>query len=151
MPDFVVKDSGVREEYSTGMRRDTQEGKAKFSLVTPVFLPYEEQMLTRWAMLMTNGAKKYGERNWEKAHTPEELKRFRDSAFRHFMQWFTSADQDEDHAAATMFNIACAEYVDYFLRHPDARHPSNVELGPENDFADRPEVDEAPGQLELGS
>ena len=28
---FVTKDSGVREEYASGMRRDTQEGKARLT------------------------------------------------------------------------------------------------------------------------
>lgn len=120
MPEFITKDSGQRQEYSTGMRRDSVEGKARFDLLVPAFLPYEEQFLTRAAELMARGAEKYGERNWELAGTPEELRRFRSSAFRHFMQWFTSADDGEDHAVAVLFNLIAAEYCWYHIQHPDA-------------------------------
>lgn len=33
MSSFVVKDSGVREEFNTGSRRDTQEGKSRPDLI----------------------------------------------------------------------------------------------------------------------
>ena len=128
MPEFITKDSGERQEYSTGMRRDTVEGKPRFDLVVPAYLPYDEQFLHRVAMLMTRGADKYGERNWERARTPEELRRFRSSAFRHFMQWFTSANDGEDHAAAVTFNLIAAEYCWYHLQHPGERHPADTPL-----------------------
>lgn len=105
---FATKDSGKREEYSTGMHRDLQEGKPRYDLVVPKDM--KEPMLKRWAELMARGAEKYGERNWELAKTQEELDRFQASAFRHFMQWIMG-ESDEDHAAATMFNIQAAEYV----------------------------------------
>lgn len=101
--DFVVKDSGVRQEYESGMRRDTQEGKPRYSL-----LPMP--MLTRWAMHMTKGAEKYGAHNWQLANSEEELDRFKDSAFRHLIQWL-SGETDEDHASAILFNVAAAEHV----------------------------------------
>lgn len=112
MTEFITKDSGKRMEWATGMRRDVDDEKPRFDLVTPSGLPFDEQMLTRWAMLMMRGAHKYGDRNWERARTLKEWARFRSSAFRHFMQWFTGMD-DEDHAAAVMFNIQGAEYVKY--------------------------------------
>ncbi len=121
---YITRDSGARAEFGSGMVRDTNDGKPRFDLITPAFLPFEQQMLTRWASLMARGAEKYDARNWEKAKGTEELARFRDSAFRHFMQWFcgTYADQDaEDHAAAVMFNIQGAEYVDWHLRFPNER------------------------------
>lgn len=68
-------------------------------------------LIVRWAELMGRGAIKYGERNWEKARTQEELNRFRASASRHFLQWFYGMNPEEDHAAAVCFNIAGAEYV----------------------------------------
>lgn len=108
--DFKVKDSGVREEYASGMRRDTQEGKPKFSLLHPKAVPFDEQMWIRFAVHMSKGADKYGSRNWEKASGEVELERFKDSAYRHFMQWLHGED-DEDHAAATWFNIMAAEFV----------------------------------------
>lgn len=94
------------------MRRDTQEGKARFDLCHPEGLPYAEQPLTRFAMLMGRGLEKYGERNWELADSLEELNRFRASALRHCEQWY-NGETDEDHMAATMFNLMAAETVKY--------------------------------------
>lgn len=100
---FVVKDSGVREEYNSGMRRDTQEGKPDYTLI---HIPF----LRRLANHLVLGAKKYGENNWMLASSPEELKRFKKSALRHMMQWL-EGDMDEDHMAAVCFNLMAAEYV----------------------------------------
>lgn len=86
------------------MNRDVTEGKTLWHLVT--FGP----MLARWAELLTRGALKYGANNWQKANSQEELERFKESAFRHFMQWYNN-DTDEDHASAVIFNINGAEYV----------------------------------------
>jgi len=108
--EFITKDSGARQEYQSGMKRDLQKGKPNFHLICALNQNFSETMLYRWAMLMTRGADKYGERNWEKANSSEELERFKASAFRHMMQWL-AGEEDEDHAAAVMFNINCAEYV----------------------------------------
>lgn len=107
--EYTTKDSGKRQDYASGMRRDTQEGKPDFSLIL-TDLPYDEQLITRWAGLMARGAEKYGRRNWQLACSEEELERFKASAFRHFMQWISGED-DEDHAAAVLFNVNAAEYV----------------------------------------
>lgn len=107
MDEFIVKDSGKREEYGSGMKRDTNEGKIRYDLVVPEAM--QDPMLKRWAIHMTNGAKKYGDRNWELATGQDEYNRFRESAFRHFMQWYLG-ERDEDHAAAVYFNIQGAEY-----------------------------------------
>lgn len=106
---FEVKDSGKREEYTSGMRRDTNQGKVRYDLVVPEDM--REPMLKRWAEHMAKGAIKYGDRNWELAAGEPELERFRESAFRHFMQWYMG-ENDEDHAAAVFFNIQGAEYVE---------------------------------------
>ena len=66
---FETKDSGKREEFSTGMHRDTQDDKPRYDLLDRAFLK-------RWAELMARGAKKYGEENWRKAATETELARF---------------------------------------------------------------------------
>jgi len=66
-------------------------------------------MLTRLAELMARGAEKYDEDNWRKAQTPEEIARFKQSAFRHFIAWFRG-DEDEDHSMAVAFNINCYEW-----------------------------------------
>lgn len=102
--DFVIKDSGARQEFDSGMVRDTEEGKTDYALIT------DGPMFERWAVHLTKGAVKYAARNWMKASSVAELVRFRASAFRHFMQWFFGA-WDEDHAAAVYFNINGAEYV----------------------------------------
>lgn len=101
---FVVKDSGERIEYPSGMHRDVQDGKTDFLLVR------DGPMFRRWAEHLTKGATKYGRRNWQLASSEEEYERFRTSAARHFEQWL-AGDRDEDHAAAVMFNVNAAEYV----------------------------------------
>ena len=100
---FITKDSGKREEFPTGMRRDTQDDKPRYDLIDRAFLK-------RWAELMARGAKKYGEENWRKAATNDELTRFRSSALRHMFQYL-EGDTSEDHAAAVAFNLAGAEMV----------------------------------------
>lgn len=107
---YTTKDSGKRQNYDSGMRRDVTTGKPDFYLCL-TDMPYEKQLLTRWAMLMTRGAEKYGRRNWQLANSEEELERFKSSAFRHFMQWIADGDNEEDHAAAVLFNINAAEMV----------------------------------------
>ena len=101
--EFVTKDSGKRKQFKEGMVRDISEDKTRYDLV---YMP----MLKRWADLMSRGAKKYGERNWELAESQEALNRFRESALRHMFQWF-NGDIDEDHASAVFFNISGAEMV----------------------------------------
>lgn len=101
MTDYVTLDSGERQDYDSGMRRDTQQGKPRYDLI-------DRDFLRRWAELMARGAEKYGERNWELANSEEEVNRFKASAFRHLMQWL-DGDETEDHAAAVAFNLAAAE------------------------------------------
>lgn len=106
--DYVTKDSGKREEFATGMVRDTQDDKPRYDLLDRAFLK-------RGAELMARGAKKYGENNWRKAATEEELSRFKASAVRHMFQWL-DGDTSEDHAAAVAFNLSGAEMVKEKLR-----------------------------------
>lgn len=109
---FITKDSGERAQFESGMQRDTEEGKPRFDLMVPLDLPYEGQFLTRVAALMGRGADKYDDRNWEKANSEEELARMKSSAFRHFFQWLCG-EQDEDHAAAVVFNLIAHESTAY--------------------------------------
>lgn len=106
---FVVKDSGKRAQFSSGMVRDTTEGKPDVELI------FNGPMADRWATHLTKGAMKYpdpapGQPNWMLADGMEERVRFRKSAVRHFRQWLRG-DVDEDHAAAVYFNINGHEYV----------------------------------------
>lgn len=104
MGGFTVKDSGAREQYDSGMVRDTADGKIDYSLVL------DGPMFDRWAEHMTKGATKYAKRNWMQANGQAELDRFRESALRHFLQWYRG-ELDEDHAAAIIFNVNGAEFV----------------------------------------
>lgn len=103
--EFITKDSGKRQEFSTGMKRDVQTDKPRYDLIGSGW-----DLIRRWAELMGRGAVKYGELNFEKAATEEELRRFKASALRHAIQWFNN-ETDEDHASAVCFNLAGAEMV----------------------------------------
>ena len=102
--DYIIKDSGKRKEFDGGMVRDVSDDKIDYTLIK------DGVMFKRWASHLTKGAKKYAKRNWMKAEGLEELERFRESAFRHFIQWLDK-ENGEDHAAALFFNINGAEYV----------------------------------------
>lgn len=99
MKKFVTKDSGKRIDYPSGFRRDTTDGKPRYDLIPTL-------MLKRLAELYGRGAKKYGDDNWRKADpsSAEEMSRFKQSAWRHFVAW-ANGDTDEDHAMAVIFNI----------------------------------------------
>jgi len=90
----AVVDSGKRQEFETGSRRDTQEGKGRFDLMSPV-------VAVRDAKHLEHGAVKYGPRNWEKG---QPLSRYLDSAMRHLTK-FLEGHRDEDHLAAARWNI----------------------------------------------
>lgn len=113
-PAYVTRDSGIRESYDSGMVRDTQQGKPRFDLLMVESVPYGHQFLTRLAALAARGAVKYGERNFERADSEEEIGRFKASAFRHFVQWM-AGETDEDHGAAVAWNILAAETATFKL------------------------------------
>jgi hypothetical protein len=117
---FVVKDSGERKRYPSGIVRDITHDKIDYTLVL------DGPMFERWAAHMAKGAQKYDKRNWMKAASPEELLRFKESALRHFLQWYWG-HPDEDHAAATFFNINGHEYVKQLLVTADAKAPLSRE------------------------
>ncbi len=110
---YEIKDSGEREAFDGGMVRDTEADKVDYTNLIEHFEP----MGTRYAEHMTAGRIKYedvlpGVPNWTMTPITYEAKeRFRRSASRHFKQWMRG-DSDEDHAAAVMFNINGAEFVD---------------------------------------
>lgn len=89
-----VKDSGERQEFNTGSVRDTREGKGRYDLL-PV------GAIRRLARHYENGAKKYGERNWEKG---QPLSRYMDSALRHLFKAL-EGQKDEDHLTACVWNV----------------------------------------------
>jgi hypothetical protein len=113
--EFKTKDSGKRQEYKSGMRRDVQDNKPRFDLINPLDMPYDETLMYRWAMLLDRGMTKYGYRNWELANSEEELNRFKASAWRHFVQAL-SGETDEDHYAAVLFNLNAIVYLQWKLK-----------------------------------
>ena len=115
MTKYTTKDSGKRQEYNSGMKRDTQENKPSFQYLLPKKIPYHNQPLTRFAELMTRGKEKYGPRNWELANSEKEMERFKASALRHMIQWQCD-EEDEDHMAAVMFNLLAYETTKWKLQ-----------------------------------
>lgn len=97
---FEVKDSGERQQFSSGAVRDTSEGKGAFYLIP--FWGIEAV-----ARIFEAGAKKYGDRNWEKGIP---MSRVCDSGLRHAHKG-TDGFTDEDHLAMAAWNfiVACAE------------------------------------------
>lgn len=61
-------------------------------------------MLLELAKHFEDGARKYGERNWEKGIP---VRCYIDSAVRHYLKWLRG-DTDEPHARAFCWNIMCA-------------------------------------------
>jgi hypothetical protein len=89
-----LKSSGAQEKFSTGSVRDTQEGKPRYHLISPL-------ALRRLAIHMAKGAAKYGDRNWEKG---QDTERTMESLMRH-LEAVRRGDTDEDHEAALLFNV----------------------------------------------
>jgi len=108
--EFKTKGGGKKIKYNSGMDRETQINKPRFDLIIPKNQKYENTLFYRWAMLMERGARKYSERNWEKANSLEELERVKSSLWRHFMQAMTG-EIDEDHFSAICFNLNMIVYL----------------------------------------
>jgi len=96
-----VKDSGKREKFETGSRRDMRKGKGRFDLVP-------SYPLQRLAQHYENGASKYGDRNWELG---QPLARYVDSALRHINKWMLGY-REEDHLSAAVWNIFSIMYTE---------------------------------------
>ena len=88
-------------QFDTGAQRDTGDGKLRMSLI-----PQRE--LERVMLRYLNGANKYGENNWMKGMP---LSVYYDCAHRHLSAWW-NGDQDEDHAAAVVWNMLCAMWTE---------------------------------------
>lgn len=89
-----VKDSGKRQEFPTGSRRDTEEGKGRPDLIPRL-------LLERLGKHFENGARKYGDNNWQKG---QPLSRYWRSAFRHLLS-VRDGEEDEDHLSAAIWNL----------------------------------------------
>lgn len=96
-----VVDSGSREKFSGGSVRDSREGKGRFDLISPIGLK-------RLAIHYENGAKKYGDHNWEKG---QPVSRCIDSAIRHLYAYLGDS-RNEDHLAAAAWNALAAIHIE---------------------------------------
>lgn len=105
-----LKDSGKRQNFTTGAVRDTQENKGRYDLLS---IP----AMRRLAQHMEKGADKYAERNWEKGIPAS---RCFSSAMRHMFQWMDGKG-DEDHLAAAMWNIMV-------IMHFEERKPEMIDV-----------------------
>lgn len=99
---FETKSTKVKQ-YSSGMKRDTDENKPRFDLIPP-------ELLKRLAELYARGAIKYGDNNWRQANSQEEYDRMKASAWRHFVQWSAGWNTEEDHFAGAVWNLIAYEW-----------------------------------------
>lgn len=93
----AIHDSGDREKFNTGSVRDIRSGKGRYDLLPT-------RAMRRLAKHFENGAKKYGDRNWEKG---QPVSRYLDSALRHTFNYLEGR-RDEDHLAAAAWNVMAA-------------------------------------------
>ena len=75
-----------------------------FSIHNGMDFPY---MLLEVSKHFEDGAKKYGERNWEKG-IPAHC--YLDSAVRHYLKWYNDCD-DERHDRAFCWNLLCLAWT----------------------------------------
>jgi hypothetical protein len=139
---YATKDSGNRQTFSTGARRDTEDDKPKFDHLpwqwaTDLALAAEKAgetcrldlvpvgALTRLACLYGRGAAKYGDENWRKGIN---LKRTWRSLMRHSVAWFLG-DDSEDHMAGVMWNAVTLMETAVMVR--EGKLPSDIsDAGP---------------------
>lgn len=133
----MIKDSGTRREFESGAVRDIQEGKGRCDLlpldvcgysvlnyiekfketgeihylVNAVeeswFFPTHTTMLLEVSKHFEEGAKKYGEDNWQKG-IPTHC--YIDSAVRHYLK-HERGDKDERHDRAFVWNLLCCMWT----------------------------------------
>ena len=87
-----------------GGNRDNANDKLDYTLV-PI------EALNRLVRHYMNGLKKYGRDNWKKLSLPADIERYRQSMFRHLIQYLENK-KDEDHLAAIIWNAMCLIYFE---------------------------------------
>lgn len=92
---WATKGTEKNEEFTTGSKRGSQEGKTRFDLIDPYFLKELGDLLER-------GSKLYGEANWTLG---QPLSRTYASLLRHVYALALTPEDDENHMAAVAFNI----------------------------------------------
>lgn len=117
---FTLHDSGKREEFATGAKRDTAEGK-------PDFTYFDYYVLSRWAAHYERGAKKYTRNNWKKG-IPSS--RYMQSLLRHAYQYL-AGEREEDHLSAILFNAGGIIYNEEMTKR--GRLPKEIHDLPEKE------------------
>ena len=110
---YQIKDSGKRQEFKTGARRDLQKGKGRFDLLPP-------RTIKALALHFEKGCLKYGDRNWEKGIP---ISRYLSSGIRHAFQVLEGLN-DENHLIASIWNLVCA--YDTILRIQEGDLPQEL-------------------------
>ncbi|MEV8610210.1 hypothetical protein AB0383_20175 [Amycolatopsis sp. NPDC051373] len=104
----------VRTVFAGGGVRDGAVKTERFELGWVKGVPYDRQMLTRYACWMARGAQKYADRNWESFASADALEHAKGSLLRHVFKFLAEldgipGDGEDDNAAAIWFNVqACA-------------------------------------------
>lgn len=96
----IIKDSGKRQNFSTGSRRDTNTEKVRPDLI-PSFCEFFEG--AHYAM----GSVKYGDRNWELG---QPIMRYYESLKRHMLLW-ALGDISENHLNGITWNNKAIQYT----------------------------------------
>lgn len=109
-----VMDSGERRIFFTGAQRDSRVGKGRFDLISPI-------ALKRMAIHYENGAKKYGENNWQKGFP---LRQYLDSAIRHLFAYL-GGDRSEDHLSAVAWNAFSFIHTEQWIH--DGKLPKELD------------------------
>jgi hypothetical protein len=91
----------TKQQFSTGAQRDSQDGKLRFDLLST-------HALRRTTQILTDGATRYGDRNWE-AGFP--FSRCLASAWRHFISYI-EGDTKEDHLSQLACNIMFLQHFE---------------------------------------
>jgi hypothetical protein len=100
-----IKDSGQREEFSTGSVRDKQAGRGAFHLV-PTWVVW---LVSR---VYEGGAIKYAPRNWEKG---QPLSQYIKSAENHLAK-LKMGMRDEPHASQVVWNMFGYIYTSVLIK-----------------------------------
>ena len=101
-----IKDSGKRQDFSTGSVRDTNDGK-----VRPDLLPVTCEFLE--GAHFAAGSIKYQARNWERG---QPVMRYYESLRRHMLYWGLG-DTSENHLAGLRWNAATMQHTLLMIDH----------------------------------
>lgn len=104
--DYIIGEIG--KFITTGKTAHLYKAMIDFSIIA--FNDSVESMLLETAIHFEEGAKKYGENNWQKG-IPASC--YVNSALRHYLKW-RRGDKDEMHHRAFVWNLMCCCWeVDY--------------------------------------